>query len=93
LDFVHGLHICPLGLGYAFLSFGACLVFVKTLMTKEIVRIYDYNQPGLRGMRDDGGLGIYNTLGITWCGWTVEERHSLWADRWNEIYYSEEFFV
>jgi hypothetical protein len=40
-----------LGLGYAFLSFSACLVFVKTLMTKEIVKIYDYNQPGLRGMR------------------------------------------
>jgi hypothetical protein len=40
-----------LGLGYAFLSFGACLVFVKTLMTEEIVKIYDYNQPGLRGMR------------------------------------------
>jgi len=25
--------------------------FVKTLMTEEIVKIYDYNQPGLRGMR------------------------------------------
>jgi len=77
LDCIHGLRISLDRLGVYVSLVWRLSGFAKTLVMKEIVKIYDYNQPGLRGMRGRWGLGIHNTLGIAWGGWTVEEWRSL----------------